>query len=111
MVAVRQLGYKGVALRRLRRRQHLRIGGVPLAEADVFHHGIRKQHHILKYDGVVFQQCLAVHRGYIHAAQPHRSLRRIPEAGCQLGRRGFAAAGGAYQRRHLPLLCRKGNVS
>lgn len=35
MVALRQLGYKGVALRRLRRRQHLRIGGVPLAEADV----------------------------------------------------------------------------
>ena len=111
MVALRQLGYKGVALRRLRRRQHLRIGGVPLAEADVFHHGIRKQHHILKYDGVVFQQCLAVHRGHVHAAQPHRSLRYVPEAGCHPGCRGLAAAGGSHQRRHLSLLRRKGNVS
>ena len=111
MVALRQLGYKGVALRRLCRRQHLLVGGVPLAEANVFHHGIGKQRHILKYDGVVFQQHLAVHRGYVHAAQPHRSLRRVPEAGRQLGRRGLAAAGGAHQRRHLSLLCRKGNVS
>ena len=111
MVALRQLGYEGVALRSLRRRQHLLVGGVPLAEADVFHHGIRKQHHILKYDGVVFQQRLAVYRGHVHAAQPHRSLRRIPEAGCQPGCRGLAAAGGSHQRRHLSLLRRKGNVS
>ena len=49
--------------------------GAALAQADVLHHRVVKEHHILEHHGVVGQQHLRVHRGDVHAAHGNAARR------------------------------------
>ena len=47
---------------------------------------------------------------YVHAADLHRAGRGVPEAGDEAGGRGFATAGGTYQRHRLSRLGGEGDM-
>ncbi|CAN4015950.1 pyrroline-5-carboxylate reductase, partial [Dysosmobacter welbionis] len=103
VIALGQAADELPAVGGLRRGPHLFVGGAPLAQADVFHHGIVKEHHILEHHGVVGQQRLRVHGGDVHAAYPDGALRNIPQPGGQPGAGALAGAGGSHQSGHFTL--------
>ena len=85
------------------RLQHLLVGGTPAAQADVFHHRVPEQHHILKHHGVGAQEGLWVHRGHVRPTQGHLPAGDVPEPGGQLAGGGLPAAGGTDEGGDLPL--------
>ena len=103
VIALGQAADELPAVGGLRRGPHLFVGGAPLAQADVLHHGIVKEHHILEHHGVVGQQRLRVHGGDVHAAYPDGALRNIPQPGGQPGAGALAGAGGSHQSGHFTL--------
>ena len=84
--------------------QDLLIGGVAAAKADITHHRVVEEQHVLEDDRVIAQQRLGVHARDIHAAHGNRARSCIPEAGGQAAHRRFARAGWANKCRDLPFL-------
>ena len=82
-----------------------------LSEADVFHDRVVKEHHVLKYHGVVRQQHFRVHGPDIHAADLDRALVDVPQAGRQSRAGTLAGAGGANQSRDLAFPGRKAHAT
>ena len=90
--ALRQLFGKFVHVGQPRGRQDFLVGGVFVADADVFQDGVVKQGDILKDDGIQRKQRFRVDPGHIHAAHGDASPAGIPEPGGQAGYGGLAAA-------------------
>ena len=86
------------------------IGGIAPAQSNILHNSLIKEHDILEHNGIVLEQRFRFYRFDIHAAQGNSPGVRIPKAGRQFGGGGLAAAGRAYQRRDLSLLCHKGHA-
>lgn len=84
------------------------ISGIAPAQPDILHDSLIKEHDILEYNGIILEQRFWFYRFDIHAAQGNGSGVRIPKACRQFGGGRLAAAGWAYQRRDLTLLCHKG---
>ena len=87
----------------LSRGPHLLVGGASLAQTDVLHHRVVKEHHILEYHRVIGQQCLRVHRGDVHAAYLDASLCYIPQPGGQSGAGTLTGPGRPHQGSHFAL--------
>ena len=103
LIALGQLADELVALGGLGGFQHLLIGGAPAAQADVLHHRVPKQHHVLEHHGVGAQEGLRVHRGHVRPAQGHLPAGDIPKPGGQLAGGRLPAAGGSDKGGDFPL--------
>ena len=110
VVALGHTAYELVAIRRLRRSQHLFVGGIVAAQADVAHNRVVEQQHVLEHDGVTAQQGFGINRGNIHAAHGNCARRGIPETRRQAAHRRLTRTAGANQRGDLAFLCREAHV-
>ena len=99
-----------LALGGFQRRQHLLARGARARGADVLQNGRFEQAAVLEHECHLFHQHMGVDLLYVHAADLHRAGRSVPEAGDEAGGRGFATAGGAYQRHRLSRLGGEGDM-
>ena len=89
---------------------NFRVRGVLSADADVLHHRVVEQRHILEHDGVGSQELLWVYCGNIHAADCDPAPVNIPKPRRQLCGGGLATPGGADQGCDLALLGGEGHI-
>ena len=61
------------------------VGSSFLADADIIFYAGVEEHHVLKYDGIVFQQCFGVYLADVLATEQDFPLLNVPETGGQLG--------------------------
>ena len=87
----------------LGRGPHFLVGGASLAQTDILHHRVVKEHHILKHHRVIGQQGLRVHRGDVHATYLDASLCYIPQPGSQSGAGTLTGPGRTHQGSHFTL--------
>ena len=83
--------------------QDLLVGGITAAKADVAHHRVVEEQHILEDDRVIAQQRLGVHARNINAAHGDLAEGGVPETRRQSAHRGLARAGRPHECRDLAL--------
>ena len=110
MIALRQTGNELLALSCPGCRKDLLVCGPGPAKADILHDRVVKERHILKHDGIIFEERFRFHGGHIHPAQEDLTGVRVPEPGRKTGNCGFSAAGWSHQGGDLPLLGHKGHA-
>ena len=89
---------------------HLLIGGVAAANAYVIGNGSVEEQHVLKDDGIAFQQLFRVNGGDVAAAEQNLSAVNVPEA-CGQSRGGaLASARRSHKGGDLSLTCGEGDV-
>ena len=103
VVAVLQPADKAVAAGGAGRCLHLGVRGAHPAHADILPHGVGKKIVVLGHERHLLVELRQGDVPQIVPAHGDGAGLHIPEARCQLGQRGLAAAGGAYQRRHAVL--------
>ena len=86
--------------RRARGLQHLGVGGVGFADADVVGDAALEQVGVLEYLADLRRQLPGGHLPHVHAAYLEAALGDIEEACDQPHQGGLAGAGGTDQRRH-----------
>ena len=108
--SLRQRPHEVRRLRQLQRVPYLFVGGVLLAEADVFPHGAAEKRRRLGDIADQRKQRLRVQLLHVHAVHLHTALRHVVQPGDQVDEGGFAAAGAADDSGGLPGQRRKGHV-
>ena len=83
---------------------HLLVGRVEPAVADVVHHRVGEQERILQHDADLRAQAGSGHIAHIDAVDRHRAARHIVEARQQIDDRGLARAGRPDDRDRLARL-------
>ena len=86
---MRELLNELVGLGQLAGFQHLLVGGVGIAPAQVVFDGAAEQHVFLQHDGHVVAQGLQIVLAHIHAAYLYAALGGVVQPGNQLNQRGF----------------------
>lgn len=94
LVALRQLLDKVVAVGSFGGSDDVRIRGILAAYTNILHHGVVKQHHILKYHGEILHQGSRVDGGNIRTAQGDLAVIRIVKTCRKIGDCALSAAGG-----------------
>ena len=109
-VALRHAAHKLVAVGGTRGRKHFLIGGITTPEADVSHHRVVKEQHVLEHDGVITQQYLGINARNIHTAHGNLARGGIPKACGQAAHRGLTGTRRTDQCRDLALLGGKAHI-
>ena len=110
VVALRHAAHKLVAVGGTRSRKHFLIGGITTPEADVSHHRVVKEQHVLEDDRVITQQYLGIDARNIHATHGDRAFGSIPKARGQAAHRRLTGTRRTDQRRDLAFLGGKAHI-
>ena len=110
VVALRHAVHELVAVGGTRGRKHFLIGGATTPEADVSHHRVVKEQHVLEHNGVVAQQHLGINARYIHTTHGDRAFGGIPKARGQAAHRRLTGTRRTDQRRNLAFLGGKAHI-
>ena len=110
VIALRHAVHELVAVGGTRSRKHFLIGGVAAAKADVAHHGVVEEQHVLEHDGVITQQYLGIHARNIHTAHGNLARGGIPKARGQAAHRGLTGTRRTDQCRDLTFLGDKAHI-
>ena len=110
VVALRHAAHKLIAVGGTRGRKHFLIGGVTTPEADVSHHRVVKEQHVLEHNGVVAQQHLGIDARNIHATHGDRAFGGIPKARGQAAHRRLTGTRRTDQRRNFAFLGGKAHI-
>ena len=110
VVALRHAVHELVAVGGTRGRKHFLIGGITTPEADVAHHGVVKEQHVLEHNGVVAQQHLGINDRNIHATHGDRAFGGIPKARGQAAHRRLTGTRRTDQRRNFAFLGGKAHI-
>ena len=110
VVALRHTVHELVAVGGTRGRKHFLIGGVTTPEADVSHHRVVKEQHVLEHNGVVAQQHLGIHARNIHATHGNLARSGIPKARGQAAHRRLTGTRRTDQRRNFAFLGGKAHI-
>ena len=110
VVALRHAAHKLVAVGGTRGRKHFLIGGITTPEADVSHHRVVKEQHVLEHDSVVAQEYLGIDARNIHTAHGNLARSGIPKARGQAAHRRLTGTRRTDQRRNFAFLGGKAHI-
>ena len=110
VVALRHAAHELVAVGGTRGRKHFLFGGIATPEADVSHHRVVKEQHVLEHNGVVSQQHLGINARNIHATHGDRAFGGIPKARGQAAHRRLTGTRRTDQCRDLAFLGGKAHI-
>ena len=104
VVALRHTAHELIAVGGMCGGQDLLVSGVAAAKADVAHHRVVEEQHVLKDDRVIAQKDLRVDARHVHAAHGDLARGGVPKAGRQTSHGGLARTGRPDECRDLALL-------
>ncbi len=110
IVAITQARNELIGTRQLGRRNHLLIGRLGAAVADVVHHRVAKEESVLQHHADLPAQRPQLYITHIHAVDGHAALRHVIEARQQVDHGRLACTRGADNRNRLPGLRHKVHV-
>ena len=110
VVALRHAVHELVAVGGTRSRKHFLIGGITTPEADVSHHRIVKEQHVLEHNGIITQQHLGINARNIHATHGNLARGGIPKARGQAAHRRLTGTRRTDQCRNFAFLGGKAHI-